>query len=361
MNLNTIIMKRILTYAFATLMSMGAMAQTDVTPFIPGSTLDGVNYYLPKTAIRLVIEVEKTTVTPGELGKYAFNCLRLNDVPREVTTTYTLKGINMETYGTPDRKKAYNVKVKSKTLAPLVKLTNDGILLSINREAEPQSELSALPKDIPAEEPIDARRYFTQEMLTAGSTAKLAELCSQEIYDLRDSRNDLIKGEADNTPKDGAQLKLMLDQLDLQMGALESLFKGTTTHSTHYFALNIVPEKEGETIAFRFSKHLGVLDSTDLAGEPIYLNVQPLNSLPPIIENIDITKKKEKMEKGVFYNVPSIEVVSIFTDQQTFAKAEYPMAQFGVVEILSDALFNKNVTTKVTFYQKTGGIEKVEN
>lgn len=354
-------MKRLLTYTCAALMSMGTMAQTDVTPFIPGSTLEGVNYYLPKTGIRLVVKVEETTVTPGELAKYAFNYLRLKDVPREVTKTYSLKGIEMETYGTPDRKKAFNVKVKSKTLAPLVGLTNDGILLSINREAEPQHGLSALPADIPAEQPIDARRFYTQEMLTAGSTAKLAELCSQEIYDLRDSRNDLIKGDAENTPKDGAQLQLMLNQLDLQTSALESLFKGTITKSTHYVALNIVPEKESETIAFRFSKHQGVVDSNDLSGEPIYLNIQPLNNLPPVIENADIAKKKEKMEKGIFYNMPAIEVVSLYTDQQQFAKMECPMGQFGTVEILSDALFNKNVTTKVTFYQKTGAVEKVEN
>lgn len=354
-------MKRLLTYTCAALMSVGAMAQTDVTPFIPGSTLDGINYYLPKTAIRLVVEVEETTVTPGELAKYAFNYLRLKDVPREVSKTYTMKGVAMETYGTPDRKKAYNVKVKSKTIAPLVGLTNDGILLSINREAKAQDRLSAVPKDIPAEQPIDARRFYTQEMLTAGSTAKLAELCSQEIYDLRDSRNDLIKGEADNTPKDGAQLQLMLNQLDLQAAALESLFKGTTTKSTHYVVLNIVPEKETETIAFRFSKHLGVVENNDLSGEPIYLNIKPLNNIPPVIENFDITKKKDKMEKGVFYNMPAIEVVSLYTDQQQLAKMECPMGQFGTVEILSDALFNKNVTTKVSFYQKTGGIEKLDN
>lgn len=354
-------MKRLLTYTCAALMSMGAMAQTDITSFVPGSTLEGVNYFLPKTAVRLVVEVEETTVTPGELAKYAFNYLRLKDVPRETTTTYTLKGIEMDTYGTPDRKKAYNVKVKSKTLAPLVGLTNDGILLSINREAAPQQGLSPIPEDVPEEKPIDPRRYYTQEMLTAGSTAKLAELCSQEIYDLRDSRNDLIKGEADNTPKDGAQLQLMLNQLDMQANALESLFKGTTTRSTHYIVLNIVPEKESETIAFRFSKHLGVVDSNDLSGEPIYLNIKPLNNLPAAVENSDIAKKKEKMDKGVFYNMPALEVVSLYSDQHQYAKMECPMGQFGTVEVLSDALFNKNVTTKISFYQKTGAVEKVEN
>ena len=39
---------------------------------------------------------------------------------------------------------------------------------------------------------------MNQEILSAGSNAKIAELTAEEIYDIRDSRTALIKGEADN-------------------------------------------------------------------------------------------------------------------------------------------------------------------
>ena len=59
---------------------------------------------------------------------------------------------------------------------------------------------------------MNPRRYLTEEILAAGSTAKMAELTAREIYDLRENRSLLIKGQADFMPQDGQQLKLMLQQ-----------------------------------------------------------------------------------------------------------------------------------------------------
>ena len=36
-----------------------------------------------------------------------------------------------------------------------------------------------------------------------------------------------------------------------------------------------------------------------------------------------------------------------------------PMAQFGIVEILSNTLFDKKTTTQVTFFQETGGTKDI--
>ena len=68
---------------------------------------------------------------------------------------------------------------------------------------------------------------------------------------------------------------------------------------------------------------------------------------------------KAKMEKGVYYNVPARTKVSIFNNQQDFFTTELPMGQFGVVEILSNTLFDKQATTKVTFFQSTGGTKDI--
>lgn len=353
-------MKRLLRLAVLVLASMNCHAQTEVTNFVPGSTLDGVNYFLPRTAFRVVVEAEKTVTKPGELYKYAFRYLRMKDVPSAETTAWRITKVTLEPYGVPDKTKAYNIKIKSKTIAPLVSLTRDGILLSINKDTN-ERMLPALPQGTAATPVIDPKEFMNQEMLSAGSTAKLAELCAQEIYDIRESRNALVRGEADNTPKDGAQLKLMLDQLDMQANALEQLFKGSIQTSTHVFSLNITPNNEGEQILFRFSKILGLVDSDDLAGSPVYLDIKNTENLPQAVEDPIADKKKEKLEKGIYYNVPAREAIRIFDDNETYFKGEIPMGQFGRVEILSDALFNKNVSTKVSFFQTTGGVEKVEN
>ena len=48
-----------------------AFSQTQISDYKPGLTAEGAVYYLPKTAIRVAVKVEKTTYAPGEFCKYA--------------------------------------------------------------------------------------------------------------------------------------------------------------------------------------------------------------------------------------------------------------------------------------------------
>ncbi len=339
---------------------VGGMAQTEVTNYQPGVTIEGVTYYLPRTALRVVVETEKTVVTPGQLAKYAFRYLRMSDVPTESSTTYTIKNITVEPYGVPDESKVFSIELKGRTVAPLVSLTRDGILLSINTKKD-ETSLSAVPQNKPAAALPDPRQYMNQEILSAGSTAKMAELCAQRIYDTRESRGDLIQGEAANLPKDGNQLQIMIDQLDTQAAALESLFAGTRQTSTEYFVMDYIPmEKTQKDLLFRFSSVAGLVDDDDLSGAPVYISVQSAGSLPAYTENADSDKKKAKLEKGVRYSVPEREIVTVFDTDRQYVSTELSMSQFGNTEILGETLFNKKATTTVTFHQETGAIENIQ-
>lgn len=354
----------------AFVMLCGVVAQTEVSSFRPGVTLDGVNYFLPKTRLRVALVAEKTVTRPGEFAAYANRYLRLTDVPQEESTTWSLKTLQVVAYGVPDSTKAYNIKVKAKTSAPLVTLTDDGLLLSVNTEAEPEP-LPALPERVPAPAPLNGRDYMTQDILAAGSSAKMAQLSAEEIYDIRDSRNSLVRGEADNTPKDGAQLKLMLDNLDLQARALESLFKGQSLTSTEVLTLDFEPAAIGlqasedeayaekRSMLCRFSRKLGLVDNDDLSGEPLWITVKPVGSLPQFQQNADTEKRKGKMTQGVWVNVPARALISISNSSQELLRMELPVAQMGSTEVLSDALFNKMFDTTVTLHQHTGSVREV--
>lgn len=345
--------------AFA-LLASSAAAQTDVTTYQPGVTPEGITYYMPRTAVRLVITAEKSVYTPGEYAKYAERYLRLQNPSSTPQTTWTIKDIAIQPYGVPDPTKIYSVKLKKKTVAPLVTLSEDGLLLGINTTTEEEA-LPPLPKRTPAAPTGNPKDYMTQEMLTAGSSAKVAELVAQAIYDIRESRNDLIRGEADNLPKDGAQLKLMLEQLQLQENTLSQLFKGTTQVSTEIFSIDFTPEQEmNREVLFRFSKRLGLVDADDLAGSPIYVSLTDLKTVPAPVEDEKAGKKKKKTETGVYYNVPGRVEVKIAGPQDTYATQEITMGQFGNVELLSNVLFDKNTKTQITFYQSNGGIEHIE-
>ena len=58
----------------------------------------------------------------------------------------------------------------------------------------------------------------------AGSTAKMAELTAKEIYNIRESKNLIIRGQADAMPKDGALNEVRPDNLNKQEKALTEMF-----------------------------------------------------------------------------------------------------------------------------------------
>ena len=334
-------------------------AQTEVTQYVPGVTTEGITYYLPKTAFKITVIATRTTVTPGDFKDYAERYLRLSNVPQETETTWKIDKIYISPYGVPDKTKVFSIPLRKKTVAPLVGLTKNGIITSINTEGE-EDKMEAVPEINKIEkEPLKPRDYMTQEILYAGSKSKMAELTANEIYDIRDSRSDLSKGQADNTPKDGDQLKLMISQLNTQEQALLLLFKGTTETETKTFTLYYTPDKEvSQQILFRFSQDLGVVNNDNLAGEPIYIDVTDQKSLPEVVEN---PKAKKTEEQAVRYTVPSTANIKIYSREGTLAQLNTSMGQFGRTEILSNELFNKHVTTHVTFYSTTGALKKISD
>ena len=329
-------------------------AQTRVTAGIMQGKEYGVTYTLPKSSIQLQIEASQTTYTPGEFAKYASTYLHLNNVDLNPSTQWKIDKITLSSIGVPDKNKVYFVRLRDKTTAPLMELTKDGIIKTINvpfskEEKEVQSQVNK------SSDPINPRDYFTEEILMANSTAKMAELVAKEIYLIRDSKNSLLRGEADNTPQDGKQLKLMLDNLEKQEEALSTLFRGTTTVNTQVYQVALEPKEDlKDHIICRFSQRIGVVESDNLAGAPITISLTNLHSL-----DIPDEDGKKKLS-GIAYNIPGRAQVSIKYNSQEITKGELPITQFGGVEYLAASLFNKRSKIQAYFDPNTGALLKVD-
>ena len=346
------------------LFSLLTFSQTVSSFYQPGVTSEGAVYFLPKTAIAVTVTVEKTTYTPGDLCQYAERFLRIKDVSPTPSVEYRITTIRQEAIALPDTTKRYAVKFDAKTAATNIRLSDDGILLGINTDSTPHASsptsISAHTAfNIPQSTKLNPRQFMNEETLAAGSTAKMAELTAQDIYEIRESRNLLVRGQADNMPKDGEQLRLMLNQLDLQDRALTSLFSGTYDRDTLQQQFIIVPtEDSSREVLFRFSQKLGIVDSDDLAGVPYYINIENLNTLPES-EPID-PKKKLKPVYGIFVNIPG-RLRSTVSDGRGLSIAEeFPAGQFGHTELLSGALFNKRYTTHLILNPLSGAIEQLD-
>lgn len=336
------------------------VAQTSLVQYRPGMTAEGVVYYLPKTAVRVSVLVEKTTYQPGDFARYAQRYLRLNDVSLESSTSYRVVSVQQTPVAGADTSKAYAVKFDIRTVAANVQLSNAGCLLGINVDpvvlpAEPEAFQPAPKKPL-----LSPRELMGEEILAAGSTAKMAELTAQEIYDLRENRNLLIKGQAEFNPKDGEQLKVMLAELEERDRALTSLFKGVTQTDTTEHVLWVTPDGPFQRqVLFRLSQLDGLVDADDLSGEPFYISVDDLKSVPPVDPSAAQNKKK-KSESGVYVNVPGMMRSIIWRGIDALCTDEFPAPQFGNVELLSGSLFNKRYTTHLWLNPLTGAVDRLQ-
>ena len=321
---------------------------------------EGIAYFLPKTAVEVNVIATRVRYTPGDFCQYANRYLKINNVTSEPSTEWEIKKIEVRRIGVPDSTKAYIIKLNDKSIMSNIEVTDNSIIKAINTSS-PKSVNPEyiLEKSQPSE---DGRKYMTEEILSAGSTAKMAEHTAKEIYNIRESKNLILRGQADTMPKDGASLKLIMDNLDKQEKALTDMFTGKEVTEDKLFTAVILPDKEvTNDVVLRFSKKLGILSSDNLAGEPIYIKVESPTPIQTTIVTEEDSKKKKKAPKGILYNIPGKANVSIsFRGKTLFEDNNMLFAQFGSTELLVDDLLNKKVNTRVIFDTITGGIQKID-
>lgn len=352
-------MKKIFLTLISATMVFASMAQTEVTPFTPGLTSEGIAYFLPQTRLHITIEMERTTLTPGEYAPYASHCLRISDAPLQREEHWKLLSVKVTPYGVPDPTRAYSIRFKQKTLAPLVTLTSDGRLLSVNAEAEQPAALSQPSAVTMAGETVNPADYKTPEILAATSIRKAAELAAAEIYDIRENRALLNKGQADYMPKDGEQLKQMLDGLKEQENGLLQLFRGTqsVTHIIATMEVNPGDFSGQPLILFRFSEDWGLSNADDLSGQAYTLSLTDEHTLPAESPNAKPAKQTDDLRYCVTGNART-EITA--PDGTTLYSLSLPYSQLGRVERLGGDLFNKKTTTRLFLSPIHGNIEKLE-
>ena len=347
------------------------MAQTTITTYSPGVTTEGATYYLPKTAINVSITTEKTTYVPGELCQYADRYLRISNISNKEDSYYTIKSVSLTTEGLPDEAKMYHILFATNSVAPLVTLTDDGILQGVNiavPEVKKGGEVS-----FPAssdKKVFSPRSYMTEEMLLASSKAKLAELVAKEIYNIRESKNLIIRGQNEYMPKDAESLQIILAGLEEQEQAFTQLFTGVTTTEVATQTYQVIPEANAERVVLgRFSRKLGLLHGDDLAGAPLYIDIKGKQTASvsveePVVETAKTKKfkksKDENKQDGLVYNIPGKAAVKVYTNTQVLTEEQLSLAQFGNTETFSSTLLTKKKDIKVTLDPVTGALLRVE-
>jgi hypothetical protein len=321
----------------------------------------GIQYFLPKTVLEIEVAYSKTEQKAGPYAKYASKYLGINEqsVITENQTHYTLDKVNVSNTGVPNKDESYLIELKAKTTSPFVYLTENGLICTINAEYS-LPPVKEKEKEIPpvTSLKINPQSVYTEEYLRAGSVGKMAEVAAKQIYRIRENRSDILSGEAENAPKDGEAMKIVLANLDAQERVWMDLFTGTsvTVKETAVFQLEPVAELNKE-ILFRFSKYTGIVDSDDLSGVPIYMNLKDLATVDPL--EVD-PKRKGKEQKSIVYNVPGTAFVEILYGTTALYKGEQAITQLGITQILTTSLFEeKKAPVQIYFYPNTGAVKQI--
>jgi hypothetical protein len=350
-----------LILAVSLLISLPVFAQTKVVKRNAlKSNNFGITYSLPKTSLVINAEVKKSICKAGPYYKYAEKYLGVKEVVTEDKVFYELSKVSLFNKGIPDPDQTYVVEFKVGTVAPYAYLTEDGLLCSINAEYSPEeSEMDIARKNKLQPMRVADASVYSEELLMAGSVAKQAEVAAKQIYRIRESRLNILTGDADNLPPDGEAMKLVIEQLEEQEKALINLFTGIIVEEILDYDVTIIPHDDlDKEILFRFSSLLGVVDADDLGGTPVYLNLKATDRAPVLDEKE--AARKEKSLKGIIYNIPGKANVEIQMNKRTLYKGEVQITQFGTQEGLAPVMFeDKKSPVKVTFYPETGAIRQI--
>ena len=296
---------------------------------------------------------------PGEFYKYAKKYLNIDNPITAESRTATLKSAMVTTRGVPDTDQRFAVTFKSGT-SPYMLLSANNIPLAINTEKVSTAKAPELPEShkaapTPLETPA-ARQVISEEMMQSQSTAKRAELAASSLFAIRQTRSDLISGQAEQTPPDGKSLQLMLDNLEAQEQALMAMFVGTTSVSTDVETFVVTPDDEiSRMVIARISPVDGIVDASDLAGDPVYLDltVSSRGEMPVNEKGVALPFPKN----GLAYCIPGTALVTITYDGTPYFERDEPMAQFGVVYGLAPNSFtDRKAPIFVTFDPATGAI-----
>lgn len=325
----------------------------------------GVAYSLPKTAIDITVSYTKTARKAGPFYQYAERYLNITNSTTEDAVVYTLDKIEASTRGIPDPSNSYLVEFRSNSAAAFVTLSEDGLICAVNddytfsKQQAPQNKSQVVSAELP-----NPNTFLSEEILRAGSTAKQAELIAKQIYRLRESRTNILTGEADNMPPDGNAYKLVMEQLDQQEKVLTAMFVGTETVEKGVKSFTVTPEAHDidKQIVFRFSAKLGVVEANDLSGAPVYLSL--INKDPrPVVE---LSAKEQqamdkKFAKGVIYNIPNKASLKVTFNNKDYINQDIEVVQYGTQEVLSPAqLGDSKRIVKIIFYPDLGSIKQIQ-
>ena len=217
---------------------------------------DAFIYALPKTELKIQVEVIKTIIKRGPFYQYADQCLGIKEVALMDKTKYKISDIQIVTGSIPDPDHFYRVETKGNTAAAFLSLDEKGLIMAVNRLPDTEQRIintdvflgnidqkslsySDLTMELNIGTQVDTtyktvktdtsfiRVPILKNQIGTKTLTKKAEEAANFILKLRKRRFYLMTGKYGDVPE-GEALKIVLIELDKLEKQYLSLFIGRT-------------------------------------------------------------------------------------------------------------------------------------
>ncbi|MDR1343217.1 MAG: DUF4831 family protein [Prevotellaceae bacterium] len=326
-------------------------------------------YALPRTVLRLEVEVERRIFSAGPYAAYAEKYLGVTGVQTASSVRYNLSSAALSSYVEADVQHLYVVQPVGSMSFSFLKMTKDGLMLlpesfgqasagrSVNaftsadrpplftgmavdamfRTVKPKSKSKS--KKIPVDtaeyenmsvEEVEVPASISQQPKTQ---AKTQEECASEvaqlIFNLRKRKYELITGEVDVAFSSNDGLKVALAEINRMESECLSLFVGKTVTQQATYSYDVAPTPAQESYdVFKFSPEQGV-QGMDGRGRAIALELRSegkyaaANVLPakedssgfrvrlPDVAQVRLLDGKDELQRGRFWIYQNGKIVSI--------------------------------------------------
>ncbi len=347
----------------------------------------GVFYALPRTLIKVDLEVKKTEHYAGPYAEYAGKYLDLENVTTTDYNEYAITEVKLGTISEPDPDHYYFAEINHKSLdkgqALLFSLNESGLAVGLNGTVTAQQvkDLAARTVDqneaksslfeffaessqyektdtiihkVVVDTVIVKKVYLDRRMVEKSNEQKAVE-AAKMIGKIRESRYNMISGYQE-IAYDGSSISLMASELQKMEKEYLSLFTGITIEKTIHYSFTVLPDpkdESGQIPVFVFSERSGIKEPGSQGGEKVSVKIEPSGEIGQLSAISEKRESSSKGDRGFYYRIPVSAKLSIDVNNDLKVQGIFPIAQYGTISYLPPFV------TTVQFHLQTGEIRNM--
>jgi len=350
---------------------------------------NGIYYTLPRTVLRVDVELKVKDKLRGPLSDYAEKFLGITDAIKFDDTTYEISNITLTAEAEPDPDEVYYIEMGTRDSRDprlvSIEINEKGFLLAVNNiDAQNQKVVhgsqtleidgaefsSARNKDFIVSGKVNIsidtviRRVAVDTIMVEQMSFRTRALDKpgqdmavemvDKIEELRAARVKLLTG-FQEVAYDPGTMKYM----DSQIRALEEehldLFRGKVfTHFENHTFYYIPPKKQDKTpvAVFKFSPTAGVGNAKGGSGDNVEIIIESAGTAS-LLEGFSGSHRTDLPQNGVAYRIPATANAMLKLGKEEIASQRVTINQLGVVRRLPPQKF------RVELSPLTGGIKSL--